>query len=105
MISVGVQFGSAVLPTVVGAPELNVTVSFPRVTIVSSSGTNSLEAFGNDTDTIIKTALVGKQVIQVSTDGRIRSIINSEYTFTSSTGTTIFASPVYSDQVIRWLYK
>lgn len=105
MISVIVKFGSAALPTVVGAPELNVTVSFPRVTIVSSSGTQPLEAFGNDSNTIVMSQLVGKQVIQVSTDGRIRSIINNEYGFTSSTGTTLFPSIVYSDQVIRWLYK
>jgi len=105
MISVIVKFGAAALPTVVGAPELNVTVSFPRVTIVSSAGVNYLESIGNDTNTITKTALVGKTVLQVSTDGRIRSILNSEYSFTSSTGVTVFGSPVYSDQVIRWLYK
>ena len=105
MISIGVKFSSALLPTVVGAPQLNISVSFPRITIIGSSSVNYLESIGNNTDTIVKTALVGKQVIQVSTDGRIRSIINSEYTFTSSTGTTFLGSPVYSDQVIRWLYK
>ena len=105
MISVIVKFGASDLPTVVGAPELNITVSFPRVSIISAAGTNYLESIGNDTDTITKATLVGKQVIQVSTDGRIRSILNSEYSFTSSTGVTVFSSPVYSDQVIRWLYK
>ena len=105
MISVIVKFGASDLPTVVGAPELNITVSFPRVTIISSSGTNSLESYGNNTTSIIKTALIGKQVIQVSTDGRIRHLISNDYTFTSSTGETIFSSGLRSTQIIRWLYK
>jgi len=105
MISVSVQFLSSTLPIVVGAPELNVTVSFPRVTIVSSAGVNYLESFGDESNSIVKTELIGKTVLQVSTDGRVRSIIANEYTFTSSSGATLFPSIVYTDQVIRWIYK
>lgn len=105
MIAVAVQFDNATLPEAVGTNELNVTVSFPRVTITPIIGreTEYLQANGNGTTTIVKSELVDKELIIVFTDGRARK--TSDYTFTSSTGTTTFISVIQTAQVIQWLYK
>jgi len=83
----------------------NAAISFCQMVndCISSGEPYSLEAQGNGTTSITKTELVGKEVLLVSTDGRIRT--DSDFTFVSSTGATTFISEVYSDQTIYWLYK
>ena len=83
----------------------NAAVSFCQMVndCIGSSEPYSLESQGNGTGTITMSELVGKEVLLVSTDGRIRT--DSDYTFVSATGATTFISTVYSDQTIYWLYK
>lgn len=48
-------------------------------------------------------ALEGKTVLMVFTDSAVR--IPSDYTFTSSTGTIVFASTIDQDTIIQIIYK
>jgi len=70
---------------------------------INSGEPYSIQSQGNGTTSITMAELVGKDVLLVATDGRIRT--DSDYTFVSSTGTTTFISEVYLDQTIYWLYK
>jgi len=83
----------------------NAAVSFCQMVndCITSGEPYALEAQGNGTTSITMPELVDKEVLFVSTDGRIRT--DSDYTFTSATGSTVFISEVYSDQTIYWLYK
>lgn len=47
--------------------------------------------------------LEGKMVLMVFTDSAVR--VPSDYTFTSSTGTIIFASAIDQDTIIQIIYK
>lgn len=64
-----------------------------------------LEAYGNGTATITKSELIGREVLSVTTDGRVRSRLKGEFTFTSLTGATVFSSAIQTAQVIQWIYK
>lgn len=64
-----------------------------------------LEAYGNGTNTIIKSELIGREVLSVTTDGRSRSRLKGEFTFNSITGETTFPSIIQTTQVIQWIYK
>lgn len=66
-----------------------------------------LESYGNGTNSITKTELIGKTVLQVTTDGRARSRIKNEFTFVdgNATGLTTFSSVIQTAQVIQWIYK
>lgn len=105
MIAVAVQFDEETIPTVAGTNEINVTVSFPRVDVVAGDGVEVLESYGNGTNSITKTELIGKEVLLLTTDGRSRSRLKNEFTFTTGTGATTFPSIIQSTQVIQWLYK
>ena len=48
-------------------------------------------------------ALIGKTVLMVFTDSAVR--VPSDYTFTSNTGTIVFASDIDQDTIIQIIYK
>lgn len=62
-----------------------------------------LEFYGANTTAYVKTELIGKELIIVSTDGRIRK--NADYTFNSTTGTITFISNILPQQPIKIVYK
>jgi len=71
--------------------------------------TFTLQIQGDGTATYSETDLVGKEVLQVTTDGLVRNH-NPDYTpwqveFTSATGTLAFGSDINSTQLIQVLYK
>lgn len=79
------------------------TTSTSAPSTTGSCCIHDLEFDGADTATYTKSALVGKSLHQVFTDGRLRK--KTDYSFTSSIGTVVFISPVYSDQTIDIFYK
>ena len=62
-----------------------------------------VELTGNNTTTITATETIGKEILFVSTDGRIRK--TDFYTHNSTTGAFVFGSVVQSTQTIYILYK
>lgn len=63
----------------------------------------ALEFSGENTATYTKSELIGKEVLLVATDGRIRK--SSDYTFDTLTGEVEFISVIQSAQKIYILYK
>jgi len=64
---------------------------------------NSLEFAGTGTATYVKSELIGKTLLLVATDGRIRK--SSDYSFTSGTGTIVFISVIQTGQTVHIIYK
>lgn len=64
---------------------------------------------GNDTTTVIIAALVGKTLLTLTTGGINRNfnpaVSPLDATFTSATGTLVFASAIASDDIISGTYK
>jgi len=69
----------------------------------ASSDSQSLEFSGTGTATYVKSELIGKTLLLVATDGRIRK--SSDYTFTSATGTIVFISVIQTGQTVHIIYK
>lgn len=71
--------------------------------------TQSLQIQGADTGTYVSSSLVGKEVLQVTTDGLVRNHNEDfspwEVQFIASTGTLVFGSDINSSQLIQVLYK
>lgn len=70
---------------------------------VSGSPVSILSITGNGSASYQNDALEGKTVLMVFTDSAVR--VPSDYTFTSSTGTIVFASNIDQDTIIQIIYK
>jgi hypothetical protein len=75
-------------------------------------GGDTVESFavnGNDTTTVVVAALVGKTLLSLTSGGVVRNfdtgISPLDCTFTSGTGTLVFASAIAAEDVITGTYK